>query len=92
MEGLGDKNFRRALSIAFPDSFDEASTEFLRLTLPADVCPYSPKAARCYRGMLESFGYDPLELLTRDQDSAAAGKCPNCADCEYVSNSPPFVT
>jgi len=62
MEGLGDKAFRAAASAAFPGSFDEASTEFLRLTLPDSLCPDSRRARRCYRGMLSSFAYDPREL------------------------------
>ena len=53
---------RAAIAAAFPCSFDEASTEFLRLTLPDNLPPDSKKAARCYEGMLRSFGYNPEEL------------------------------
>lgn len=62
MEGLGDRCFRVALSAAFPGSFDEASTEFLRLTLPSGVDPWSLRARRCFRGMLSAFAYDPQDL------------------------------
>eukprot|EP00951_Prasinocladus_malaysianus_P030931 scaffold293969_cov28-Prasinocladus_malaysianus.AAC.1 len=77
MEGLGDKCFRAAMSAAFPESFDEASTEFLRLTLPDDLCPDSPRAARCFRGMFRSFGYDPQEL-SRTSPAGHKGKATDC--------------
>jgi len=76
MEGLGDRSFRRAFSAAFPDSFDEASTEFLRLSLPADVCPYSAQATRCYQGLFHTFKYDPSELVPHSPDGAMGAGTP----------------